>query len=200
LRAENYHALFATRGVPGTHNIEFAINELRKFKQGLNFKLPLFNKALDEPYSENHWQYVHNKPVVLIFEGWCVGLKPQPPELLPIDVNEFEKIYDADGQYRQHVNAFLSNEYQTLFSLFDKLLFLDPQSFDNVYGWRLEQEHQLIQRQGKGMSNDEVRRFIQYFERLTNWGMSSLSSQCNLHIKLDKHRQYSQIKYKDLSS
>ena len=189
-RATQYHPLFAVRGVPGTHDITFAIEQVKRFNNGEDFILPRFNKATDEPYSSAKWLTCTNKPKVLIFEGWCLGLLPQSPAQLKVPVNDLEATKDSNGKYRARVNQFLSDEYQTLFSLFDKIVFLNAQSFERVYSWRLQQEHQLIKRAGTGMSDEEVTTFIQYFERLTCWGIESLSARSDLHIKLDENRQF----------
>jgi D-glycerate 3-kinase len=43
------------------------------------------------------------------------------------------------------------------------------------------------------MNDEEVTAFIQYFERLTRWGIESLSVHSDLHIKLDENRQFSVV-------
>jgi len=190
-RAIEYHSLFTVRGVPGTHDTTFAIEQVKRFKNAEDFILPRFNKATDEPYGSARWLTCTNKPKVLIFEGWCLGLLPQSAVQLKMPVNVLEATQDSNGLYRERVNQFLSDDYQALFALFDKLVFLNAQSFERVYSWRLQQEHQLIKRAGTGMSDEEVTTFIQYFERLTRWGIESLSACSDLHIKLDENRQFS---------
>jgi len=190
-RAIQYHTLFKVRGVPGTHDTTFAIEQVKRFKNSEDFILPRFNKATDEPYSSANWLKCTNKPKVLIFEGWCLGLMPQSAAQLNRPVNNLEATKDSNWVYRDRVNQFLADDYQALFALFDKLVFLNAQSFDRVYSWRLQQEHQLINRAGTGMSDEEVTAFIQYFERLTRWGIESLSACSDLHIKLDENRQFS---------
>lgn len=193
-RAFQYHPLFKVRGVPGTHDVAFAIEQVSRFKKAEDFILPRFDKSTDEPYSSSKWLNCQSKPKVLIFEGWCLGLTPQSAWQLKEPINHLEKTRDPKGDYRAQVNQFLSDDYQTLFALFDKLVFLNAQSFERVYDWRLQQEHQLIRRAGAGMSDKEVGEFIQYFERLTRWGIASLSASCDLHVKLDKNRQFSLAK------
>jgi D-glycerate 3-kinase len=192
-RATQYHPLFKVRGVPGTHDVSFAIEQVKRFKNCEDFILPRFNKATDEPYSSDDWLKCINRPKVLIFEGWCLGLMPQSTAQLDMPVNKLEATQDPNGMYRVRVNQFLSDDYQALFSLFDKLVFLNAQSFERVYSWRLQQEHQLINRVGTGMNDEEVTAFIQYFERLTRWGIESLSVHSDLHIKLDENRQFSVV-------
>lgn len=190
-RAIQYHPLFKVRGVPGTHDTAFAIEQVKRFKNSEDFILPRFNKATDEPHITGKWLNCKNNPKVLIFEGWCLGLMPQTEAQLNIPMNNLEATQDSNGVYRALVNQFLSGDYQTLFSLFDKIVFLNAQSFERVYSWRLQQEHQLIKQAGTGMSDEEVTTFIQYFERLTRWGIESLSARIDLHIKLDEKRQFS---------
>ncbi|KZN48481.1 hypothetical protein [Pseudoalteromonas luteoviolacea] len=189
--ANQYSPLFLTRGAPGTHDIQRAIDVINDFKQSKPFVLPRFDKAADEPYPECNWTSVTSTLDVLVFEGWCLGLPPQPPNLLKSSRNQFESQHDAERLYRSQVNDFLSKDYQMLFSLFDNLVFLNGQSFEYVYQWRLEQEQKLIASRGKGMNERQVHEFIQSYQRLTEWGIETLPTICDLELILDKDRRFS---------
>ena len=39
--------------------------------------IPKFDKSLDDRRPKNRWQKIKKKPNIVIFEGWCVGAKPQ---------------------------------------------------------------------------------------------------------------------------
>ena len=57
----------------------------------------------------------------------------------------------------------------SIFSLIDKLIFLKVPSFKHVYKWRLLQEKKL-RLTGKGkktMSDNQIKRFIMFYERIT---------------------------------
>ncbi|TMO57874.1 kinase, partial [Pseudoalteromonas aurantia] len=78
----------------------------------------------------------------------------------------------------------------TLFSLLDRLIYLDVHTFERVYQWRLQQERQLKMRLGEGMNDHEVAEFIQYFERLTEWGLTSLPKQSDLTIFVNEAHRF----------
>ncbi|CAH9050739.1 hypothetical protein PSECIP111854_00591 [Pseudoalteromonas sp. CIP111854] len=189
--ADKYHPLLSTRGVPGTHDVRLLKQVLNEFKLQYGVTLPRFNKVTDNPYDETKW--LHHKVAldVLIIEGWCLGLKPEPRIRLQYAVNDWERIVDSDRVFRDQVNQFLSDEYQSAFTYLDKLIYLDIECFKRVFAWRWQQERQLIANNGKGMDKQQVYDFIKYFQRLTEWGFECLPHQCDLHIKVDKqHRFY----------
>ena len=69
-------------------------------------------------------------------------------------------------------------------------------SFDSVLHWRLEQEHKLA-KTSKGektgvMNDDEVARFIEHYQRLTEHALSTLPQQCDTVFYLDEHRNITQ--------
>ena len=43
---------------------------------------------------QKKWQKVNKKPEIVIFEGWCVGVKPQKNKDLIVPVNILEKEKD----------------------------------------------------------------------------------------------------------
>ena len=83
---------------------------------------------------------------LIILEGWCVGLSPQPTAELAPPVNDLEREQDADLVWREATNEQLSGPYAALFAELDALLFLQAPHFDAVLEWRWEQEQQLSAR------------------------------------------------------
>jgi len=134
------HPLLATRGVPGTHDVALGIQIMEAvFTPGVT-PLPRFDKATDNPAPPSAWPHLTGPVDVLLFEGWCVGARPQPDADLAIPVNALERDEDPDGRWRAYVNDQLKNAYADLFSKLDLLVFLQAPDFDVVAGWRLEQE------------------------------------------------------------
>ena len=78
---------------------------------------------------------------------------------------------DSEGIWRAAVNDYLRQDYQKLFSIIDKLIFLKAPDFATVLKWRSEQEEKLTltrqKDQSHTMSNDDIARFVEYFERIT---------------------------------
>jgi len=190
------HPLFATRGVPGTHDVGLGLSVLDGLRAGGRVRLPRFDKSSDDPRPEAEWPVV-DKPVdVVVFEGWCVGARPQDEAELAEPVNDLERDYDPDGRWRRAVNAALEGPYRTLFLRLDRLVFLAAPGFDVVRDWRTQQEHGLkhrLKREGKRgshvMSDAEVGRFVQYYERLTRHILVSMPAYADLTLRLDASRR-----------
>ena len=116
--AESIHPLFATRGVPGTHDLALlneTIATLRQSGAEGAVPVPAFDKALDDRTEMVHWRQV-SAPVQLIFlEGWCVGLSPQQESELEAPINPMEAEKDPSLVWRGEVNRQLATEYADLF-------------------------------------------------------------------------------------
>ena len=71
--------MLMTRGVPGTHDINMMLSFFKKVKSRKfkSLKLPTFNKAIDDRFNKKYWYNLKDKPDVIIFEGWCVGVKSE---------------------------------------------------------------------------------------------------------------------------
>lgn len=173
--AEQIHPLLATRGAPGTHDVSLALDTLQRLLHagsGDRVRLPRFDKLSDDRMPPEAWPE-HSGPVsVVILEGWCLGVRPQPATLLEAPVNALERIDDAQGLWRRHVNDQLEGAYASLFARLDLILMLRAPSFEAVLGWRTEQEIALAResgRPGAAMTPEALKRFVSHYERLTRW-------------------------------
>lgn len=187
--AKEVHPLLATRGPPGTHDVGLAGAVLDQLRQPGRVSLPSFDKAADERRPRASWRTVATPVDVVIFEGWCVGARAQGAAALAQSVNALEAEADPDGRWRAYVNAQLDGPYQALFGRLQELVLLQAPSFEVVLGWRLEQERKLIARSGRGMSEDEVARFIGHYERLTRWILSEMPERATLVFPLAGDRK-----------
>jgi len=191
--AARVHPLFATRGPPGTHDVALALRVLDALARPSPVALPRFDKATDDPVPEADWPVAQGPVDVVLFEGWCVGARPQPAARLARPVNALERDEDADGVWRTYANDALAGDYQTLFGRTDLLIQLGAPSFEAVLGWRREQEHRLIARTGRGMSDAELARFVQHYERLTRWIDEEMPARADVVVRLDGRRQMVEV-------
>ena len=191
--AEQVHPLFATRGVPGTHNVDrmsLTVKELSN--AGYRVAIPRFNKATDNPFPPEQWPVVDGPIDILLVEGWCLGAPPQTEEQLQEPVNELEAVEDENGDWRRFVNLQLARDYQPFFAQLDAWIMLKAPGFDCVYRWRLEQEQKLATRSPEGtaiMSEAQIARFIQHYQRLTEQCFREMPAQMNYLFDLDQNRQ-----------
>ncbi|WP_340678684.1 kinase [Paraglaciecola sp.] len=193
--AHTVHPLFATRGVPGTHDTTMIQQVLNGLKQkNTQIPIPRFDKSTDNPYPEAEWPIIQGPVDVVIFEGWCWGVEAQHPVDLFTTVNDLEASEDQFGLWRRHVNKQLINSYQPLYALMDCWLMFKAPDFSNVYTWRLEQEEKLIATSPKGqhsglMTPSQIKRFIQFYQRLTEHGLRTLPDKCDEVFSLDATRK-----------
>ncbi len=191
------HPLFLTRGVPGTHDCKMLynkINVLLKKKFHL-IKLPKFDKSIDDRLNSKHWQKINKKPDIIIFEGWCVGAKPQKFKDLRKPINLLEKEEDTKLTWRKKVNNELKTNYKKVYKLLDKKIYLKVPSFKYVLKWRILQEKKLRKRfKGNSMSNKEIKRFIMFYERITK-NMEKNINKNDFVIFIDKKHKIKSIRF-----
>jgi D-glycerate 3-kinase len=183
------HPLLRTRGVPGTHDVALAMTMLDLLQSGEPVRLPRFDKARDERAATAQWQVSPAGVQVILFEGWCVGARPQSEAALVEPVNALEAEQDRSGGWRRFVNDQLTSPYQRLFARLDRLILLEAPGFEVVRAWRTEQEEDLRRETGNGgMSDAEIETFIQHYERLTRHILDEMPARADLVIALDEKR------------
>lgn len=191
--AARIHPLFATRGPPGTHDTALGIATIDAVRRGAAVRLPRFAKPLDEPLPPAAWPELGAGCDVLLFEGWCVGARPQPEAMLAAPANALERDEDPQGIWRHAVNAGLTGTTGALFARIDRLVCLTAPSFDCVFGWRREQEQAMLALAGAGgaphaMDDAALARFIAHYERLTRWIAEEMPVRADFAIALDAQR------------
>jgi D-glycerate 3-kinase len=197
--AKKQHQMFATRGVPGTHDTQLMYEVLNKLKTGQPCRLPRFNKAIDNPFPIDECPLQETKVDFVILEGWCWGVTAAPDEELIQPVNEMESSKDAFMLWRQYSNQVLSTEYQPLYELFDYWIMLKAPSFDCVYKWRCEQEDKLRAKNADApgiMNEAQIYAFIQHYQRLTERCLGTLPKTFDLVFELNHDREIIQAIYK----
>lgn len=171
--------LLQHRGQPSTHEISLVKSVFASLRENKPTKIPQFNKAAYKGFGdripESEWLEVntdHANPIrVVLFEGWCVGFRPLSDESVrakhkdAVDAaNNPASNYHGRLGHNSVENVMTINnalrEYDQVTSQFDGLIHIDAEDPLFVYAWRLEQEHNLIKAKGSGMSDDEVKTFI----------------------------------------
>lgn len=190
--ARDVHPLLATRGVPGTHDVGLGLEVLAALDRGEPALLPRFAKANDDRLPRSEWTTAPRDCQVLLFEGWCVGARPQSEEALLAPVNELEAREDPDATWRRFANVALADDYQRLFARIDALALLAAPNFDVVFDWRLQQEAELqasANADAPGvMDAAAVARFIRHYERLTRHILAEMPTRADLMIELAEDR------------
>lgn len=197
--AREIHPLFATRGVPGTHNVTLGLKTLERLRNaGVRSRTPLpaFEKARDDRKPRKDWQVFKGRPAFILFEGWCLDARPQTSGALRKPVNRLERDFDPDVTWRAYVNAQLAGPYRDLFAPIDILIFMQAPSFDCVYKWRGLQEKKLrrSKRGSAAMNSKELEKFIMHYERLTRWMLKEMTGRADILLPLDSGQQIRAVK------
>ncbi len=195
--AREVHPLFATRGVPGTHDVELGvriIESLGRQAPGQSLRIPSFDKARDDRRPESEWPRFRGTAGVILFEGWCVGALPQAEEELAEPINTLEREEDSRGAWRAAVNDALRGPYRSLFGRIDTQLLLEVEGMHKVFQWRRLQERKLAVNAAQAharttelriMSDAEVDRFVMHYERLTRHILSEMPGRADVVMQVD---------------
>ena len=201
--SKNIHHLFLLRGVPGTHDVKMILNFFKnlKSKKFKPFKLPKFDKSIDDRCDKSLWYKIKTRPDIVFFEGWCVGAKAQSENNLKKAVNSLEKNEDKKLIWRRFVNNSLKTAYKKLFNQINYLIFLKAKNFSQLEKWRLKQEKKLWLKSSnkknlKIMSNDEVINFMKTYQRTTQNMFKDSPKYSSIILNLNKNHQIDSLKYK----
>ena len=194
--AELVHPLLATRGVPGTHDAKLGLATLDALARGKAVRLPRFDKARDDRCPDTECDMAPSGTRLVLFEGWCLGARPQPSGKLAAPINSLEADEDDQAIWRNHINAALAHDYAALWARIDAMAMLRAPDFAAVTGWRQQQEHALRATAGAApgvMSDDAVARFVAHYERVTRQLLVDLPGRSDLVIELDEVRRATRI-------
>ena len=72
-------------------------------------------------------------------------------------------------------------------NMFDEIIFMKAPSFNYVLNWRLKQENKNTSKskKSKKMNANEIKLFIQHYEKITKWMLINFKNIANFIIKID---------------
>jgi D-glycerate 3-kinase len=186
--AHEVHPLFATRGVPGTHDVPLALATLDALRAGGQVPIPRFDKSVDDRHPPEAWPQIAAPVDLIVLEGWCLSVPAQPDAALQQPINALEAEEDCVGAWRQHVNRSIRDDYARFYGMVDFLIMLKAPDFAKVAEWRGRAEQKLAAQAGAAghrvMNERQLARFIQHYERLTRHGLEVLPQQADVVFQL----------------
>jgi len=202
--SKKINKLFLTRGVPGTHDVNFLTEFFKVLKNNnLNksFLIPKFDKSIDDRLPKSKWHHVNKKLDIFILEGWCVGARPEDNHRnLKKPINKLEALEDENYKWRFKVNHQLKNNYKELFSFIDLMIYLKVPNFKKVLIWRGLQEKKLAysrknmsKNKNKIMSESEIKRFIMFYERITKKMLIDMPKFADIIVPISSNHQPKKI-------
>lgn len=195
--SKSIHPLLKTRGVPGTHELELMQSTLFSLLEGKASRIPRFDKAMDDRLAEEQW--TEQPPVdIVLFEGWCNHSPAQSAAELVQPVNQLEAKEDQDGSWRHYANQHLELYHRTIFSHADLCIMLKAADFEHVYQWRRLQEQKLRSSHSghdkqRIMSDTELARFIQHYERISRHTLTHLPQLADIVIPVEPDHSINQL-------
>lgn len=190
--AARVHPLLRTRGVPGTHDLallQSTLTALASASPRHPAALPRFDKGRDTRRPPSHWPRITRPPRLLVLEGWCVGLPPQPAAALAHPLNTLEREHDVDGRWRHWVNRRL-RDYQPWWRRCDALWLLQAPDWRSVCRWREAAERPLRARGApQAMDRIAMARFMQHYERLSRHALAMLPGRADCVLTLDRRHR-----------
>ncbi|KAL5056899.1 hypothetical protein RYX36_028503 [Vicia faba] len=187
------NALLEFRGNAGSHDLPISVETLsaltKMSKEGIKMKLPRYDKSAfggrGDRADPSTWPEIEGPLEVVLFEGWMLGFKPVPVEVvkavdpqLEIINNNLKAYYDAWDKY---IKSWIVIKIK------------DPSC---VYQWRLQAEIAMREAGNPGMSDDEVNDFVSrylpaynaYLPTLYSQGPNGSDPQHLLIIEIDEKR------------
>ncbi|OAL48537.1 P-loop containing nucleoside triphosphate hydrolase protein [Pyrenochaeta sp. DS3sAY3a] len=213
--SDSSNKLYRTRGQPGTHDEQLGSKffaDLKAYRGEGSLKIPSFDKSRfngeGDRVPESDWPTITRKPDVVVFEGWCVGFQPLPDAAieekydlahdgkLPVNTpaqHQLAHLLEVNANLRRYCDAFMGPQH------FDFFIHIDTDDLRNVYAWRLQQEHKMLEAKGSGMSDDQVRAFVDgympsyevYLEKLRE-GLFEEKGRM-LRVVLDRERRVEKV-------
>lgn len=173
------NVMWQGRGQPGTHDLVLGLKCLEALSQGESIALPTYDKSRFDGKGDRAEETINVQGAVdiVLFEGWMTGFRALPDtELKSIyerakqDPKSLKRDYDGEPFLTRHslenlqqVNGALE-AYEDMWRYIDCFIQLKPASMAFVWEWRLQQEHNMMAKNGgKGMTDDQVRQFIERY-------------------------------------
>ena len=225
--ARTIHPLLQTRGVPGTHDLSLGqrtVDALIHAEEKQITPIPAFDKATDDRAPLDNWPRFQGPARIVLIEGWCVGVTPQPDLWLDTPINALERNEDSDGHWRHYVNQTIAESYAPFFAALDWLIMLQAPSMECVAQWRTLQEQKLARQlllphpgaiknltatnyaelvkehapDRRIMSPKEIQRFVMHYERLTCWMLEEMPARADTLFTINEHHDITGVIYHDL--
>ncbi|KAK9234146.1 P-loop containing nucleoside triphosphate hydrolase protein [Lipomyces kononenkoae] len=207
------------RGEPGTHDLDLASTLFTALKAEQPALIPRYDKSQFDGQGDrmdrHKWIAVNQdgqqKIKIVICEGWCVGFRALTDDEVKAKWEESKQLHQADANSSTRttlwslrledllfVNCKLKG-YDVMTNLFDAMVHLDAEDTSYVYKWRLQQEAELRQQTGRGMTDEQVIKFVdgyypayELFSDKLRQGVVNTKG-CQLRLVVSKNRQVQDV-------
>ncbi|ESZ90763.1 hypothetical protein SBOR_8855 [Sclerotinia borealis F-4128] len=178
-RENEGNKLVKYRGEPGTHDIPLARQLFTTLLQTppQPTPIPFYDKSLHHGLGDRSPTFrtvndtaQNQRPIqIILFEGWCVGFRSlslssiahahQASLALPPTSTTYTTLRDHPLSSLLFINEKL-REYDVITDTFNIFIQIDALDTRYVYEWRREQEEVLRREKGMGMTDEQVKVFV----------------------------------------
>ena len=151
----SHNPLLQYRGNAGTHDVNLIMNTLEKLSmKDQKVLIPRYDKSLRNGRGDrapmDKWEIVNssNDVDIVLFEGWMLGFQAIESKIIDANMREIND---------------LLKQYQPLHFLFDSWIVLALDDINTVYKWRLQAEIMMRNAGKPGLSDNEVKDFVDRF-------------------------------------
>lgn len=187
-----------SRGLPGTHRVADLLKVLKSLQSGKPTTLPVFDKSLHHAAGDISKKTipVRGKLDFVLFEGWCVGIPL-------VSSAAFIRYCRKGGILLEKIDPLLVDhkvvlqfikEYQPLWKYLNYLVMLQPTSLELHKKWRLQQEKELKQKTGQGMTQKEIDEFVEPYLPFTYLCYEKIKPKVKILVN-EQHKFYKMVKY-----
>lgn len=187
-----------SRGLPGTHRVDYLLKTLKALKAGKPTTLPVFDKSLHQAAGDISKKTipVRGRQDFVLFEGWCVGIPA-------VSSAEFIRTCRKRGVLLRKLDPLLVNhktvlqfikKYQPVWKFLNYFIMLQPTSLELHQKWRLQQEQELKQKTGRGMTKKEIDEFVEPYLPFTCLSYERIKPNVKILVN-EWHKFYKMIKY-----
>ncbi|CAH1442540.1 unnamed protein product [Lactuca virosa] len=190
------NALLEFRGNAGSHDLPLSVETLtavsnltKEVSSGMKMKLPRYDKSAyngrGDRADPSTWPEVEGPLSVVLFEGWMLGFKPLPAQVV--------KAVDPQLEI---VNKNLEAYYDAWDKFIKSWIIIKIKDPSCVYQWRLQAEIGMREAGNPGMTDEEVMDFVSrylpaynaYLPTLYTEGPKGSDSNHTLIVEIDEQR------------
>ena len=193
--ARTVHPLCATRGVPGTHDVPLMVRTFDALAAAGpvdRTPLPAFDKLADDRVPETQWIPFEGSPDLVLFEGWCVGLRAEDVPAWAGPINQLERECDPHGAWFAWSLTALREDYPAIWDRIGLLVSIEVPDLDTVIASRLKQEQGLPGDRPR-MDRAQVTRFVEHYERYTRALWAAMPARADLLFRRSTGFDYTPI-------
>jgi D-glycerate 3-kinase len=153
------------RGYPGTHDValgERVLDALLRAEAHESLRVPCYDKGAFDGAGDrapvDRWPTVEGPFDVVLFEGWMLAFSPVDPALLADD--------PALVECNERLGA-----YEGWRARVDRWALLRGERVEYVIDWRIEAEQKRRAREGRGLTDEQARAYVERFvPAYQRWG------------------------------